>query len=124
MYALAFKKGLTMAHITIRKAQGTWTVRAGGAVLAETQNPLELTEGSHPEVIYFPRGDVAMAFLDASEQRTTCPHKGAAKYFSIVTKSQTLLNAAWSYEDPKADVAAIKDHLAFHASDTVTVEEV
>ncbi|MBZ8119009.1 DUF427 domain-containing protein [Roseovarius sp. LXJ103] len=113
-----------MAHITIRKAQGTWTVRAGGAVLAETQNALELTEGSHPEVIYFPRGDVAMAFLDLSDQKTTCPHKGGAKYFSIVTKSQTLLNAAWSYEDPKADVAAIKDHLAFHASDTVTVEEV
>ena len=113
-----------MAHITIRKAPGTWTVRAGGAVLAETKNALELTEGSHAEMIYFPRGDIAMAFLDKTDQRTTCPHKGTASYFSIVTKSQTLENAAWSYEDPKAEVAQIKDHLAFHASDTVTVERV
>ena len=30
--------------ITIRKAQGNWTVRAGGAVLGESTNALELSE--------------------------------------------------------------------------------
>ena len=44
-------------------------------------------------------------------------------YFSIVTKSTVLSDAAWSYEDPKPGVAEIKDHLAFYASDTVTVEK-
>ena len=113
-----------MADIRIRKAEGTWTVRAGGAVLAESRNALELTEDGYPDVIYFPREDIAMAFLDESDRRTDCPHKGEARYFSIVTKSQTIDNAAWSYESPKADVARIKDHLAFHPSDKVTVERV
>ncbi|QFT96354.1 hypothetical protein FIU85_03480 [Roseovarius sp. THAF8] len=113
-----------MAKITIHKADGTWTVRAGGAVLVESRNALVLAEEGLNDVIYFPREDIAMAFLDESDHRTTCPHKGEASHFSIVTKSKTLENAAWSYEDPKPDVARIKDHLAFYSSDDVTVEQV
>lgn len=111
-------------HIKIRPAGGTWTVRAGGAVLGESANALELSEGDYPAVIYFPRSDIAMEFLDTSEKSTHCPHKGDASYFSIVTKSTVLQDAAWSYETPKEGVAAIKDHLAFYASDTVTVEKI
>lgn len=113
-----------MADIKIRKAEGTWVVRAGGAVLGESKNALELSEGDYPAVIYFPREDIAMAFLDESDHSTHCPHKGDASYFSIVTKSQTLENVVWSYENPMEDVARIKDHLAFYPSDTVAVERV
>ncbi|WP_299768756.1 DUF427 domain-containing protein [uncultured Tateyamaria sp.] len=111
-------------HIKIRKAPGTWTVRAGGAVLGESSNALELSEGDYPAVIYFPRGDIAMAFLDRTDKTTHCPHKGDANYFSVVTKSQTLANAVWTYEDPKGNVARIKDHLAFYGGNGVTVEEI
>lgn len=111
-------------HIRIRKAPGTWTVRAGGAVLGESANALELSEGDYPQVIYFPRTDIAMAFLDQTDKTTHCPHKGDATYFSVVTKSGTLENAVWSYETPKDGVARIKDHLAFHTGDLVTVEQI
>ncbi len=111
-------------HITITKADGIWTVRAGGAVLGETSNALELSEGSYAPVIYFPRDDIAMAFLDRTEKTTHCPHKGDANYFSIVTKSTVLKDAVWTYENPKDAVARIKDHLAFYQSDTVTVEKI
>lgn len=109
-------------HITIKPATGTWSVRAGGAVLGESTNALELTEGDYPPVIYFPRDDIAMAFLDQSDATSHCPHKGDARYFSVVTTSQTLKNAVWSYEDPKEAVAAIKGHLAFYPMDDITVE--
>ncbi|CUH52916.1 DUF427 domain-containing protein [Shimia marina] len=112
------------SKITIRKAEGNWVVRAGGAILGESTNALELSEGDMAPVIYFPRSDIATAFLDDSDKRTHCPLKGDASYFSIVTKSQTIKDSAWSYEDPIADVARIKDHLAFHTSDLVTVERV
>ena len=111
-------------HITIKQAEGTWTVRAGGAVLAESENALELKEGSYDPVIYFPRNDIAMAFLDASEKTSHCPYKGDASYFSIVTKSTTIDDAAWSYENPKDGVTAIAGHLAFYESDKVTIEQV
>ncbi|MEQ6248410.1 DUF427 domain-containing protein [Sulfitobacter sp. HNIBRBA3233] len=110
--------------ITIRKAEGTWTVRAGGAVLGETNDALELIEGDYPPVIYFPRGDIAMAFLDPSDKVTSCPLKGEATYFSVVTKSRTLQDVVWSYEDPKDDVAQIKGYLAFQKRDEIAVEQI
>ena len=110
-------------RIRITRAAGTWVIRADGAVLGETQNALELTEGSYPSVIYFPREDVAMTFLEASEKTSICPHKGAASYFSIVTKSGTISDAAWSYETPKPGVERIAGHLAFYP-DKVTLERV
>lgn len=113
-----------MSHIRIVKAQGKWTVRASGSVIAESMNALELIEGSYPGVIYFPREDVAMAFLDATDKTTVCPHKGTASYFSIDAKNRVLENAVWSYEDPKEDVAAIKDHLAFYEGEYLKVEQV
>ena len=111
-------------HIKIRPATGTWVVRAGGAVLGESSRALELTEGSYPPLIYFPRDDIAMEFLDDSDKRTTCPHKGEASYFSIVTKSTTLKDSVWSYETPKEAVAQIAGHLAFYTGDLVAVEQV
>ena len=113
-----------MSKITIRKADGTWTVRAGGAILAESRNALELTEGEYPAVIYFPREDIAMAFLDESDRTSHCPFKGDARYYSIETKSQTIENAAWSYEDPKPEVAQIAGHIAFYTTDEVAVERI
>ena len=110
-------------RIKIRPASGTWVVRAAGAVLGESTRALELTEGDYPPVIYFPRDDLAMAFLEPSDASSTCPYKGAASYFTIVAKSGPLKNAAWSYEDPIADVADIKDHIAFY-TDKVAVEQV
>ncbi len=110
-------------HIRIHPAAGTWVVRAGDAVLGESRNALELTEGSRPPVIYFPRADIAMAFLDPSDRRSTCAWKGEARYFSIVTSAGTIEDAAWSYEDPKPEVAAIAGYLAFYP-DRVTVERV
>ncbi|WP_317627063.1 DUF427 domain-containing protein [Rhodalgimonas zhirmunskyi] len=115
---------MSTAKITIRQAPGTWVVRAGGAVLGETRAALELTEGEYPPVIYFPREDIATIFLEETDHSTHCPHKGDASYFSIVTKSKTIQNAAWSYEAPLADVSRIKDYLAFYKSDEVAVERV
>ncbi|WP_300032351.1 DUF427 domain-containing protein [uncultured Roseobacter sp.] len=112
------------AHITIRKAEGTWSVRAGGAVLGESSNALELVEGDYPPVIYFPRDDIAMAFLDTSVKTTHCPYKGDASYFSVVTKSTTLGDVAWSYEAPLEAVDRIRGHLAFYTNGDVTVEEI
>jgi uncharacterized protein (DUF427 family) len=113
-----------MATIKIRDAGGTWVVRAGGAVIAESTEALELSEDAGDPVIYFPRADVAMAFLEPSTSTTHSPAKGDATYFSVQTKSELLRDVAWSYEKPKVDAAAIAGHLAFSQSGKVTVEQV
>ena len=109
-------------HIKIRPASGTWVVRAGGAVVGESAAALELSEGSMPPVIYFPRGDIAMAFLEKTDSTTRCPHKGTATYYTVSSPDGDVVDAAWSYEDPLADMAEIKGHLAFYP-DRVAVEK-
>ena len=111
-------------HIRIRKAEGVWTVRSGGAVLAESSNALELSEGDSAPVIYFPRGDIAMAFLERTDHVTHCPYKGDANYYSIINRSSVIENGAWTYETPLDGVAQIKDCLAFYATGDLTVERI
>jgi uncharacterized protein (DUF427 family) len=110
-----------MTAITIRPATGTVIIRAEGNIIGETARALELSEGSRPPVLYIPREDVAMAFLERSTRHTTCPYKGEASYFTIVTPSARLADSVWSYEDPKPEVAEIARHLAFY-TDRVVVE--
>ena len=105
----------------IRNAGGTWVVRAAGAVIAESKDALELDETGYDPVIYFPRADIAMPFLDRTEKTTACPHKGRARYYNVGGKSGTITDAAWSYEDTTDTAARIRDHIAFQ-HDMVTVE--
>lgn len=109
-------------HIKIRNASGKWVVRAGGAIVAESSDAKELSEGDLPAVIYFPREDVGMAFLEKTESSTRCPHKGQATYYTVSSSGGDIVDAAWSYEDPLDAVADLKDYLAFY-SDKVTVEQ-
>lgn len=110
-------------HIKITKSAGTWVIRAGGAVLGESRNVLQLAEGDYPAVIYFPRKNIAMAMLEPSDTTSHCPWKGDASHYSIQTKSQLIKDAAWSYESPLEEMAEIRDYLAFYP-DKVTIEQV
>ena len=112
-----------MSDITIEPAEGTWVVRAGGAVLGESTDALMMHEGDRAPVVYFPRKDIAMALLDRTDTTTECGKKGTANYYSIMSKSKTYDDAVWTYETPHQGVAQIKDHLAFDVRDGVDVEQ-
>lgn len=109
-------------HITLRKAPGSFSIRAMGAVLGESSNVIELVEGSYAPVLYVPRADLAMALFDKTDHSTHCPHKGDASYFTLQAKSGPVTNAAWSYETPNDGLEQIAGHLAFYP-DKVTVEQ-
>lgn len=108
---------------TIRAAGGPVVVRAGGAILAESAAALVVEENGHDPVHYFPKPDVGTEFLSESETRTTCPLKGEATHWNIEAKSGTIRDAAWSYEDPKAEADRIRGYLAFYP-DKALVEEI
>jgi uncharacterized protein (DUF427 family) len=109
-------------RISISEADGTWVVRGGGAILGESQRALRLDETGHDPVIYFPREDLAMAFLEPSDTRTRCPHKGEATYFSLQGESALVPDVGWSYEDPVAGAERIAGHIAFF-DEKVAVEQ-
>ena len=104
----------TSVQIHIRPAVGTWSVRAGGALIAQSERAVELIEGTYPAVIYFPRDDAAFALLQRSATTTVCPHKGQASYYDIVTPAGRIADALWSYETPKQQMGAIAGLVAFN----------
>ena len=110
-------------HIKLSNVDGTYSIRAAGAVLGESSNVIELREGDYAPVLYVPRADLAMAFFDKTDHATHCPHKGDASYYTIQAKSGPINNAAWSYETPKDGLEDIAGHLAFY-TDKVTLEAV
>ena len=91
-------------------------VTVGGVVIADTVHALTLQEASYPPVQYIPRTDARMDLLQRSQTHTWCPYKGEASYFSIPAGGEKSVDAVWTYEEPHAAVAVIRDHLAFYTS--------
>ena len=96
-------------------------VRFNGTVIADTTRPVILHETGLPTVYYVPREDARMDLLARSTHQTRCPFKGMANYFDIVVDGKRSANTVWTYEDPIAAAAAIKNHLAFYP-DRVDIE--
>jgi uncharacterized protein (DUF427 family) len=106
-------------HITLQPAAGPLVVRAGDTVLGNTAKAVELREGGYGPTLYVPRADIDMGRLERTTRTTTCPWKGVANYYSVVTPNGRIDNAVWTYETPKAGLEGIAGHLAFYPSVTV-----
>lgn len=89
-------------------------VQFAGETVADSDAAHLLFETRHLPVYYFPRTDIRFELLRATDHHSYCPYKGTASYWSIVAGGRVSENAVWGYPDPFADVAAIKDYVAFY----------
>ncbi len=91
-------------------------VAYAGETVAETRAGYRVLETSHPPVYYFPPSDVRQDFLVPAVGRSLCEFKGVARYWSLDVRGLRSERAAWSYPEPTKAFEAIKDFLAFYAS--------
>ncbi len=105
-------------RIDVRPSSAHVRVKYGDEVIADTREAVEMHESTGegkktvaPVVYYLPRKDVRMDRLARSSHATHCPFKGDASYFSVAGGPE---NAAWSYEAPYDEMAAIRERLAFY----------
>jgi uncharacterized protein (DUF427 family) len=92
------------------------TITHRGVVVADSLATIRTLETSHPPSYYAPPSDIAMALLEQTEKCSFCEWKGVAVYYDVVVGQERIRDAAWSYPDPTAAFAALKDHIAFYAS--------
>jgi uncharacterized protein (DUF427 family) len=109
--------------ITIAPNPARVVVSVAGRVVADTRAALTLREAAYKPVTYIPRADVDMSLLARTSHTTYCPYKGDCAYYSIPLGGERAVNAVWSYEAPYADVAAIKDYVAFYPNRVDAIEE-
>jgi uncharacterized protein (DUF427 family) len=100
--------------ITVTPATTRWRARYAGHVIADSADALVLQEATYPQVIYFPREDVAMEYMSRTDRSTHCPYKGDAAYYSILMDGQFAENAVWTYETPYPAMTSIAGRLAFY----------
>jgi uncharacterized protein (DUF427 family) len=82
----------------------------GGVTVADTTRALRAVEPGWT-AIYVPRDDVLVP-LTPSTTSTVCGWKGTASYWSL----PDVVDAAWSYDDPMDEAAALQGRVAFYAS--------
>ena len=85
-----------------------------GVTVADSRAPWRTLETSHPPTYYIPPGDVATDLLEPNSQRSICEWKGQARYWDLVIGDERLTGVAWSYANPTASFAPIRDFLAFY----------
>ena len=109
--------------ISIERNPNRVLISVAGRVIVDTREALTLREASYPAVQYIPRKYVDMTLLERTNHATYCPYKGDCAYFSIPSGGERSTNAVWTYEEPYAAVARIKDHLAFYPDRVDAIEE-
>ncbi len=101
--------------------RGRGRVRLGDRVLAESDACLIVAESDHAAQLYFPEACVAWEHFQASDRHTTCPFKGHADYWTLVTSDPPLENVVWTYRTPLEEVAGLAGYVAFYC-DRLEVE--
>lgn len=97
----------TDAHIVIEHR---------GRVIADSRAAIRTLETSHPPSYYFPRDDITPGILRRGEGSSFCEWKGAATYWDLVLGEDVLPSVGWSYAQPTAAFAGLRDHVAFYAA--------
>jgi uncharacterized protein (DUF427 family) len=101
-------------RITFERSPRRVRVQFNGEWVADSTAAHLLFETRHLPIYYFPRADVRMDLLRATEHHTYCPYKGTASYWSIAVGNRVSENAVWGYPEPFAEVAAIENYVAFY----------
>jgi uncharacterized protein (DUF427 family) len=94
-----------------------WRVRVAhaGATVVDAPYALRVLETSQPPAYYVAAEFVDAAVLERSERRTFCEWKGVAEYADIVVGGERVTDAGWTYPEPTAAFAEIRNHWAFYA---------
>ena len=100
-------------HVTERRLDQRMTVSINGEVIADSKDVIRVDEDRNPARFYFPRSDVKMDKLQASQTTSQCPFKGTARYFSISAGGKQLKDSVWSYETPYDEHADLAGRVAF-----------
>lgn len=87
-------------------------VELGGGIIADTREAVRVLETSHPPTYYLPPGDVRTEQLRPTGRTSFCEFKGVAVYHEFEDRGVV----GWSYPEPVAEYAVLRDRIAFYPS--------
>lgn len=103
-----------MSRVTVEESSRSVRVEVDGVTVAESSRPRVLRERGLRPRYYLPPADVRTDLLTPSDSSTSCPFKGAARYWSLQVGERTYPDLVWSYSAPIEDRADIAGLLCFY----------
>ncbi len=94
----------------------TVRVMLGGIEIANSDHACRVLDTHHAPTYYLPSSDILSGALLPAAGRSFCEWKGVARYWTVVAGEELQARAAWSYPDPTSVFEALRDHVAFYAS--------
>lgn len=85
-----------------------------GQIVADTRRALRVFHAGEPPTYYVPPGDYLRDCFRVAAEESFCEWKGVARSFDIVVGQHVAPRAAWSYSDPVARFAVLRDCMAVH----------
>lgn len=85
-----------------------------GETIVDTTRAIRVLETYHAPTYYIPPEDVSAELVPLSGC-SFCEWKGVATYFDIVVAGRRTDRAAWSYDHPSQNFAALAGFIAFYA---------
>ena len=101
-------------RVDIRRSSRHVRIELDREVVAESSNPTLLFETGFPTRLYLPMADVRMEMLETTDLSTSCPYKGDARYWDVVTSTARHRSVAWSYPFPISESAALAGLVCFY----------
>ena len=100
-------------RIEISKLEQGVSLFRNNTRLFNTHNALVMFEKDYSPVLYVPKSDIFKRHFLPSLNRSFCPYKGDANYWSLNVNDEIVIDAVWEYATPNKNVMAIEDHVAF-----------
>lgn len=94
------------------RVEGLVTLQLDGKTLVDTADAIRVDEDGQPPRYYVPM-TVVEAQLEDSPKTTECPFKGKGHYFNVMFDGRLYENAAWTYDEPYDEHAALAGRIAF-----------
>ncbi len=98
-------------HRTEIEPTARWVrVKLNGAYVADSRRVLLVREPGRTPLYYFPQEDIRLDWLESA---TGEADEEGKVYWDVTVGERTVKKAAWSYPDPPANYAALKNYVAF-----------
>lgn len=88
--------------------------RADGQVLVRADNPEQVT--TIGDAYYFLPDIIKLKGLEQSGRIYQCPLKGTCYWIDLITEKGAVIDASWTYLDPKKDYLHITGWYGFYAN--------
>lgn len=90
------------------------SVSADGQRIAFSERAIRVCETAGAPVVYIPADDIEAGVLRPAAGKTLCEYKGVASYYDVAVGSHVIRRAAWTYPQPTAAYARLRDHFSFY----------